>query len=86
MAVWQELIGHLVQHTGSYTACFVVAGLAPLVGFLALLVLWGPTPAPRLEVAVPLDMEHPLSDQRIQHVPVPVEQRVQSVEEGLRRG
>jgi ACS family hexuronate transporter-like MFS transporter len=59
MAGWQETIGRVVHGTGSYLPCFIVAGLAPLVGFLALLVLWGPTapavpaspvtPAPSLE-------------------------------------
>jgi ACS family hexuronate transporter-like MFS transporter len=43
MAAWQELIGYLVHTTSSYTLCFLIAGLAPLVGFLALLLLWGPT-------------------------------------------
>jgi ACS family hexuronate transporter-like MFS transporter len=45
MACWQLLIGWMVKHTGSYTVCFVISGLAPLVGFLALLLLWGPTQA-----------------------------------------
>jgi MFS transporter, ACS family, hexuronate transporter len=41
MAVWQELIGHLVQNTGSYTACMILAGAFPLVAFAALMALWG---------------------------------------------
>jgi ACS family hexuronate transporter-like MFS transporter len=60
MAGWQELIGQLVYHTRSYTLCFVIAGLAPLVGFLALVVLWGPTApvpaaAPPPEPAAPAE-------------------------------
>jgi ACS family hexuronate transporter-like MFS transporter len=57
MACWQELIGQLVEGKGwvgnyffhghgSYTPCFVIAALAPLVGFLALVLLWGPAEAP----------------------------------------
>jgi hypothetical protein len=61
MAAWQELIGQLVQGKGligelffapghgSYAPCFLIAALAPLVGFAALMLLWGPVttePAP----------------------------------------
>jgi len=41
MAVWQELIGHLVEYTKSYTVCMILAGAAPLIGFAALIALWG---------------------------------------------
>jgi MFS transporter, ACS family, hexuronate transporter len=41
LAIWQEVIGHLVQNTGSYTVCMVLAGAFPLVGFAALMALWG---------------------------------------------
>jgi len=41
MAVWQELIGHLVEYTKSYTVCMVLAGAFPLIGFAALMALWG---------------------------------------------
>ncbi len=56
MAGWQELIGQLVQGKGllgelfyspgqgSYVPCFIIAALAPLVGFAALMLLWGPVP------------------------------------------
>ena len=49
MAGWQELIGHLVEYTKSYRACMILAGLAPLAGFAALVALWG-----RDEVQAPL--------------------------------
>jgi ACS family hexuronate transporter-like MFS transporter len=42
LAGWQQIIGWIVKATDSYTVPFVIAGLAPLVGFLAILVLWGP--------------------------------------------
>ncbi|MFO0842589.1 MAG: MFS transporter [Gemmataceae bacterium] len=41
MAVWQKGIGWLVQETGSYTVPFVISGLAPLLGLVALVTLWG---------------------------------------------
>jgi MFS transporter, ACS family, hexuronate transporter len=43
----QELMGRHIQTTGSYDAGFVLAGLAPLAGLLALFVLWTPARAPR---------------------------------------
>jgi hypothetical protein len=65
MAAWHEFIGQCVQGRGliggpifqgrgSYGPCFVIAGVAPLVGFAALLLLWGPTapPEPVKEPAV----------------------------------
>ena len=36
MAVWQEMIGHIVEYTKSYTLCMILAGAAPLIGFAAL--------------------------------------------------
>jgi ACS family hexuronate transporter-like MFS transporter len=49
MAAWHPVIGHLVEATGSYQVCMILAGLFPLVGFLALVLLWGPTTAPAQE-------------------------------------
>jgi ACS family hexuronate transporter-like MFS transporter len=43
MFLWQIGIGHWVEYTKSYTLPFIIAGLAPLVGFAALLLLWGTT-------------------------------------------
>jgi ACS family hexuronate transporter-like MFS transporter len=43
MAGWHPVIGHLVEATGSYQVCMILAGLFPLIGFLALVLLWGPT-------------------------------------------
>lgn len=41
MAIWQKSIGWLVHETGSYTVPFIISGVAPMLGFLALAVLWG---------------------------------------------
>lgn len=41
----QGAVGAHIKETGSYDAGFVLAGLAPLAGLLALLVLWKPTAA-----------------------------------------
>ncbi len=41
MAAWQEIVGHLVENTKSYTICLILAGAFPLVGFVALMALWG---------------------------------------------
>jgi ACS family hexuronate transporter-like MFS transporter len=67
MAAWHPVIGHLVGATGSYKFCMILAGLFPLVGFLALVLLWGPTapvklPAP---VALPPAAKAVLTEERI---------------------
>jgi MFS transporter, ACS family, aldohexuronate transporter len=49
LAAWQELIGHVVEYTKSYTACMIAAGMLPLAAFAALMLLWG-----RDEARVPL--------------------------------
>ncbi len=54
MALWQKCIGWLVEGSGSYTVPFVISGLAPMLGFVALVSLWGkvedvPVPLPRAE-------------------------------------
>jgi ACS family hexuronate transporter-like MFS transporter len=41
----QEAVGSHVHKTGSYDIGFVIAGLAPLAGLLALVVLWKPSRA-----------------------------------------
>jgi ACS family hexuronate transporter-like MFS transporter len=51
MAGVHELIGRVVRSTGSYSLCVALAGLAPLVGFAALVLLWGPTPQPAASTA-----------------------------------
>jgi ACS family hexuronate transporter-like MFS transporter len=53
LAGWQEVIGHLVQYTGSYTLCMILAGVAPLAGFVALVALWGPAEEPEREKEEP---------------------------------
>src|SRR5204862_89549 len=42
MASWQEAIGQVVQRTGPYVPCFRIAGVAPLIGSAALLLLTRP--------------------------------------------
>jgi ACS family hexuronate transporter-like MFS transporter len=44
MAAVHEVVGSNVESTGSYSQGIALAGLAPLVGFAALVVLWGRTP------------------------------------------
>jgi ACS family hexuronate transporter-like MFS transporter len=46
MAGVHEVVGNTVKRTGSYSLGVALAGLAPLVGFAALVVLWGPTAQP----------------------------------------
>jgi ACS family hexuronate transporter-like MFS transporter len=51
MFAWQPLIGFTVDKTGSYVVPFVISGMLPLIGWLALLLLWGkdetaPLPVP----------------------------------------
>jgi ACS family hexuronate transporter-like MFS transporter len=56
MAVWQKGIGEVVHFTGSYAPAFIIAGLAPLIGFTVLLLLWGPTEeAVRMPMPVPVE-------------------------------
>jgi ACS family hexuronate transporter-like MFS transporter len=42
----QKAMGQHIQTTGSYAVGFVLAGLAPVAGLLALLLLWRPTRTP----------------------------------------
>jgi ACS family hexuronate transporter-like MFS transporter len=46
MAGVHELVGNTVKRTGSYSLGVALAGLAPLLGFAALVVLWGPAAQP----------------------------------------
>jgi ACS family hexuronate transporter-like MFS transporter len=41
MFLWQVAIGQIVAATSSYTIPFVISGLAPMFGFLMLLLFWG---------------------------------------------
>jgi ACS family hexuronate transporter-like MFS transporter len=45
MALLHEVVGKYVERTGSYEEGVRLAGLAPLVGLVALLLLWGRGPA-----------------------------------------
>jgi ACS family hexuronate transporter-like MFS transporter len=66
MAGWQKVIGWLVQGTGSHAIAMVLAGLMPMLGFLVLILFWGPTaPAKPLEVPAPTDTEAGVPDARI---------------------
>jgi ACS family hexuronate transporter-like MFS transporter len=73
MAVWQKAIGEVVHFTGSVAPAFLVAGLAPLVGFAVLLLLWGPTEEtvqkeiPRPDIALPA-----VEETRIKEAPVTI--------------
>jgi hypothetical protein len=40
-AMVQEPIGRWIDRTGSYSLVTLLAGLLPMLGFLALLLLWG---------------------------------------------
>ena len=55
-ALVQEPIGRWIDRTGSYSAVTFLAGLMPLIGFLALLLLWN-APRPSKPVAKVLDPE-----------------------------
>jgi ACS family hexuronate transporter-like MFS transporter len=46
VALVHEVVGKYIKQTNSYEEVFQLAGLAPLVGLAALLLLWGKTPAP----------------------------------------
>ncbi|MFQ3592308.1 MAG: MFS transporter [Gemmataceae bacterium] len=43
LAIWQAWIGQHVEATQSYLVPMLIAGGAPVVGFAAMLALWGPT-------------------------------------------
>src|SRR5262249_35000350 len=73
MAAWHPVIGHLVEATGSYQVCMVLAGLFPLIGFSALVLLWGPTaPANVPETVPPTETKSVVPEERIL-APLPVE-------------
>lgn len=42
MSLMHEAVGKTVEQSGSYTQAFTLAGVAPLVGLAAVLLLWGP--------------------------------------------
>jgi ACS family hexuronate transporter-like MFS transporter len=46
MSLLQETVGESVRQTGSYSTGVALAGVAPLIGLVALLALWGKTPEP----------------------------------------
>ncbi len=46
MALMQELAGESVMVTGSYSLGMSLAGLCPMVGLIALVLLWGQNPKP----------------------------------------
>ncbi len=42
MSLLHEAVGNRVKETGSYAEAMTLAGLAPLIGLVAVLLLWGP--------------------------------------------
>jgi ACS family hexuronate transporter-like MFS transporter len=53
MALLHEVVGDVVERTGSFSSAVGIAGFIPLVGFGFLLVLWGRTPLPQDKAAGP---------------------------------
>jgi ACS family hexuronate transporter-like MFS transporter len=69
MALLHELVGDSIKRTGSYSQGVGLAGLAPLVGLVVLVVFWGKT-QPQEDVAaepppVPVSIKEPV-EERIQ--------------------
>jgi ACS family hexuronate transporter-like MFS transporter len=54
MALLHEVVGDAAARTGSYADGVAVAGLIPLIGVAALLLLWGRTPEPALALPAAL--------------------------------
>jgi ACS family hexuronate transporter-like MFS transporter len=69
MALLHELVGDSVKMTGSYSLGMSLAGLAPILSFVVLLLFWGPSAPPRAEVPVPPVAEAIPPDERIQESP-----------------
>jgi ACS family hexuronate transporter-like MFS transporter len=59
MALMQEVVGIVVGRTGSYREGVAAAGLLPLLGVAALVLLWGQTPQPRVAPAVEEEAPRP---------------------------
>lgn len=57
MAIWQKGIGWIVEATGSYTIPFWISGVAPLLAFVALQLLWGQVEDPAARTPVGSDDE-----------------------------
>jgi ACS family hexuronate transporter-like MFS transporter len=53
LAVWQYAIGSYVDATGAYHVPLIICGFAPLVGFVAIVILWGPAGDAKPAVAPP---------------------------------
>ena len=41
LAAWQVIIPHVETYTHSFSACMILSGVLPLIGFAAMVVLWG---------------------------------------------
>jgi ACS family hexuronate transporter-like MFS transporter len=63
MALLHELVGDSIRRTGNYAEGLAIAGLAPLVGFAVLMLLWRHTPPAPVR---PLDESPAAPDERIQ--------------------
>jgi ACS family hexuronate transporter-like MFS transporter len=66
MALLHELVGDSVERTRSYADGMTLAGLAPLVGFAVLLLLWRQAPPAPVGPSPPLDETPSLPDERVQ--------------------
>jgi ACS family hexuronate transporter-like MFS transporter len=66
MFLWQLAIGQLVSRTHSYLVPFLIAGLGPLVGFAALLLLWGPVEEPAQPARPAVDSPAPPGETRLE--------------------
>jgi ACS family hexuronate transporter-like MFS transporter len=66
MALLHELVGDSIRRTGNYAEGLALAGLAPLVGFAVLMLLWRHTPQAPVQPLPPPDQSAAPPDERIQ--------------------
>jgi ACS family hexuronate transporter-like MFS transporter len=67
MALLHELVGDSIRRTGNYAEGLAIAGLAPLVGFAVLMLLWRQVPPAPVEPLPPPDHSPaPPPDERIE--------------------
>ena len=41
LAAWQVIISHVKTYTHSFSACMILSGVLPLIGFATMILLWG---------------------------------------------
>ena len=67
LAAWQVIISHVKTYTNSFSACMILSGVLPLVGFAVLVVLWGrDEPRTAQWAAEPTD-DSPMDIQGVDH-------------------